>query len=350
MLNGDSSSKDGEVSALARFTMRQFADGPEFKSRQRPMSPDEVKAFPNKETPACETNHSLWDLGVIWLEQTSFPRRTGKAQNRRKNLAGRECIVCRQHGDLDALPCLRNGTSPDSKFRVLAKSFDKRGAEQVLMVYLPLALFRDAALAANGEPMVALNSCEGAILADYLFSLARELPSISKEHWPALGAATCTLALACLAPALNRSGRSDTSSVAALRERVRRVVRQQMSSPNLKPNTLGHLVAMSRSKLYRIFESNGGVARFIQQERLGEARRRLAETEDKTSISTLASEIGFLDHSSFSRAFKLEYGCSPSEFREMASANRLLEAPEDLRVADSYLSARVRAAPSYADI
>jgi AraC-like DNA-binding protein len=98
-----------------------------------------------------------------------------------------------------------------------------------------------------------------------------------------------------------------------------------MGSPDFGPEALGQLVAMSRSKLYRIFEGTGGVARFIQEERLSVARRRLADSRDKILIRTLASEIGFLDHSTFSRAFKIRYGSSPKDFREMVSANHSSE-------------------------
>jgi len=102
-----------------------------------------------------------------------------------------------------------------------------------------------------------------------------------------------------------------------------------MNSPDFDPEALRRLVAMSRSKLYRIFEGVGGVARFIQDERLDAARQRLAGIGDRTSIRTLAREVGFLEHSTFSRAFKLRYGSSPSEFREMVSAHHPLEARED---------------------
>ena len=107
-----------------------------------------------------------------------------------------------------------------------------------------------------------------------------------------------------------------------------------MNSPDFGPDALRQLVAMSRSKLYRIFEGTGGVARFIQDERLSAARQRLADIGDRTSIRTLASEVGFLEHSTFSRAFKLRYGSSPTEFREMVSAPHPLETRDDRHGAD----------------
>jgi AraC-like DNA-binding protein len=226
------------------------------------------------------------------------------------------------------LAYLQKTSPPDLNFRILIPSLDKGRSEQILTAYLPCSLLKRSALSLGRDGMMALNSWQSAILVDYLITLAGELPSIPKEHWPRLGAVTCTLVQACLATS-KAPDHSGTSLTTALRERLRCVVRQHMSSPDFGPEALCQLVAMSRSKLYRIFEGAGGVARFIQEERLSAARRRLADIGDKTLIRTLANEIGFLDHSTFSRAFKIRYGNSPKDFREMISANHSSDMPED---------------------
>lgn len=150
-----------------------------------------------------------------------------------------------------------------------------------------------------------------------------------------LGAMTCAFVRVCLVPAPGNLARIDTSRATALRERLRCVVRQNMNSPDFGQEALRRLVAMSRSKLYRIFEGNGGVVRFIQDECLHAAKQRLADIKDKTSIRALAGEVGFLEHSTFSRAFKLRYGSSPTEFREMVSAHHPLDQRDDQHDADS---------------
>jgi AraC-like DNA-binding protein len=40
------------------------------------------------------------------------------------------------------------------------------------------------------------------------------------------------------------------------------------------------------------------------------------------SINVVANAVGYLDHSTFSRAFRREFGLSPSETREIALARR----------------------------
>jgi AraC-like DNA-binding protein len=104
------------------------------------------------------------------------------------------------------------------------------------------------------------------------------------------------------------------------RERVRQVVRRHLRSPSLRPKTLCRLVGMSRSNLYRLFEEKGGVAQYIQGHRLVEAHAILADPANTKPISVLAEDLCFAEASSFSRAFKREFGGTPSELRSAALA------------------------------
>ena len=95
---------------------------------------------------------------------------------------------------------------------------------------------------------------------------------------------------------------------------------QAPADADLRAEDLGRLVGMSRSNLYRLFEDTGGVARYIQRERLLEARAVLSDLATTQSISAIAEDFCFADASSFSRAFKREFGYSPSEVRSAALA------------------------------
>jgi AraC-like DNA-binding protein len=114
-------------------------------------------------------------------------------------------------------------------------------------------------------------------------------------------------------------------------ERVRQAVRRHLRTPTLRPRTLARLIGMSRSNLYRLFEAGGGVARYIQNQRLMEVRAILADRNNRKSISALAEEFCFSDASSFNRTFKREFGCSPGEVRTAALAGLALSEARQAR-------------------
>ncbi len=326
-------SRSNPVSATARSMPTHPGAVEEIKVRQASAFFEEALASLDREAHAKKPDYRSWDLGVIRLERISLVRRSGRIHHRGTVRADDGSRV--GHIRSGASAYLQQGSPPDMNCRILITSLDEEASEQILTASLPCTVPGKPVLSRGTENMVALSSWQGTLLADHLLSLARVLPSIPKAHWPMLGAVTCTLVQSCLVPAPSNPARPDTSRATALRERLRCVVRRNMNSTDFDPEALRRLVAMSRSKLYRIFEGIGGVARFIQEERLDAARHRLADIGDRTPIRALAGEVGFLEHSTFSRAFKLRYGSSPSEFREMVSAHHPLETRDHRHDAES---------------
>ncbi len=113
---------------------------------------------------------------------------------------------------------------------------------------------------------------------------------------------------------------------AALRHAVRRAAAQyvegELSSgrATITAGALAAHVGVSRATLYRAFDDQGGVARYIQDRRLGHARsalrRRHGGDPSATTvapIADIADAYGFPSASHFSRLFKARYGYSPSE-------------------------------------
>ena len=213
--------------------------------------------------------------------------------------------------------------------RSLSRPFEGRGRDnEVLTVLLP----RNRGAQETSDLDSAHDRCiapgMAAVLADFLDSLARNLPAMTQQEADAMAESTRMLVRACTAPSRDTLDAADAPLNSLMLERARQVVRQNIALPGFGPTQLCRLLAVSRSKLYRLFEPSGGVAAFIQRERLQLAMTRLSDQTEMRSVNVIAAEVGFADHSTFSRAFRREFGLSPSEAREMALARRLGEEPD----------------------
>lgn len=88
---------------------------------------------------------------------------------------------------------------------------------------------------------------------------------------------------------------------------------------------------MSRSSLYRLFEGEGGIAHYIQRQRLLEAHKVLADPANTATIAAVSKDFCFADASTFCRGFKREFGHSPNDARAAALAGLALPATPSRR-------------------
>jgi AraC-like DNA-binding protein len=65
-------------------------------------------------------------------------------------------------------------------------------------------------------------------------------------------------------------------------------------------------------------EGEGGAAHYIQHLRLSESFAILCDTSSNLPIGRIAESLCFADASSFSRAFRREFGTRPSDVRAAA--------------------------------
>ena len=148
--------------------------------------------------------------------------------------------------------------------------------------------------------------------------LWRRLPDMTEADFSGLAKSIGAVVAVAAAPSADRMAIAKPLIDRSRKERVRQVVRQELRTPTLTPKTLGRLVGMSRSNLYRLFEDTGGIARCIQRERLLEARAILIDPASTQTASVIAEDLCFADASGFGRAFKREFGYTPREARYAA--------------------------------
>ena len=161
----------------------------------------------------------------------------------------------------------------------------------------------------------ALDTPEGKLLADYMLLLERNLPHLPSTDGPKLAAPIQAMLGACLAPSADRIAEASRHIDLTLMERVRQAVRRNLRSPSLGPDKLCREAATSRSQLYRLLESEGGVAHYIQRRRLSESYSMLCDVSKNLPVGKVAEMLCFADSSSFSRAFRREFGMSSSDVR-----------------------------------
>jgi AraC-like DNA-binding protein len=155
-----------------------------------------------------------------------------------------------------------------------------------------------------------------------LLQLGSEVSTIGAAELPRVVEATRAIIAAAVQPSVDAMAAAETHTDRTQLARVKSIIRQQLRSALLRPERLCRTAGVSRSQLYRLFEPLGGVAHYIQAERLRAACRALASPSDGREISAIAEDVGFFDHSTFSRVFRRETGCSPRSFRTAALAGR----------------------------
>lgn len=197
----------------------------------------------------------------------------------------------------------------------------ERAQDERLQLYLPRDNFGDLAPVLDAVQGRALSTPLGRLLGDYLVLLEKSLPGLAPADAAKLADAVKAMLLACLTP-LADPGAAGQIHVSR-RERAKQVIVSHLRSPSLDPSSLCRELGMSRSQLYRLLQNDGGIAQYIQRLRLLQAHTELSDASNDSPIRAIAEALCFPDGSSFARAFKLEFGVSPSDVRAASSAGQV---------------------------
>lgn len=155
-----------------------------------------------------------------------------------------------------------------------------------------------------------------ALLTDHVRSVVRHGDGLDASARTQLGRMTSDLVLGALAGDVGeRLERASPALTRALVGRAKRYVRAHCCEPRLSPESVAAAVGASRSALYRAFEPEGGVARYIRQARLEAARTALVNGDDPRRIGEIAFAYGFTSEAQFSRAVRAAFGASPRDLR-----------------------------------
>ncbi|QRE72914.1 helix-turn-helix domain-containing protein [Methylobacterium aquaticum] len=154
------------------------------------------------------------------------------------------------------------------------------------------------------------------LVIDFARSLATHAAALTPEIAGAATESLCLMVGATLAT-LRDAHAPLPPPVAGTRARARALayIERHLSDRNLTAAAIAEGAGVSRSVLYRLFEPVGGVARFVQRQRVAGLRRALSRADEHRSMDELASAAGFASPSHAGRLFRDTFGMPPGEYR-----------------------------------
>lgn len=106
-------------------------------------------------------------------------------------------------------------------------------------------------------------------------------------------------------------------------ESLKRLVERYLDSPELSAEFVCARSGWSRATVYRLFEPEGGLARYIRQRHLLRAFRELMSArQPRRRIVDLAVAHQFSSEATFNRAFRRAFGIPPGKVRDLAASSR----------------------------
>ncbi|MBN9083042.1 MAG: hypothetical protein BGP04_02460 [Rhizobiales bacterium 62-17] len=155
-------------------------------------------------------------------------------------------------------------------------------------------------------------------LTDFMISFATLAKANDGQDTQAIEDAAINLIGACLAR--QTPPQQDPALAHVLRHRLLHFIDTHLADPALGPALLMQRFQVSRAHLYRMFETEGGVATVIREKRLDAAFHALASSDGKSrSVTEIAHRFGFSSSTQFHRAFRTRFSLTPNQARSERS-------------------------------
>ncbi|MFC6486378.1 helix-turn-helix domain-containing protein [Nitratireductor sp. GCM10026969] len=159
------------------------------------------------------------------------------------------------------------------------------------------------------------------LLFDHVTALYAQSHHIAVEQAVALVPSLLELSAAAINGAVGDETRQGVSS--ALRQAICRYIGDHALEFGLSPQQIAAQFGISARKLSYLFQEDGGIATYIQGERLRLARLALMDPAQRgRTIAEIAEAHGFAHRTSFIRAFERTYSLTPSQQRAIAAGRR----------------------------
>lgn len=155
------------------------------------------------------------------------------------------------------------------------------------------------------------------LLAAHIRTVAQKAPTIGPSDAEVVSRGTVALVARLIEGQLGDARAGVTTGGSPL-SRILAFIEHNLHDPALGPAQIIGLFGLSRAALYRMFEHLGGVTELIRIRRLTGAAIELASGRGRR-VSEIARAWGFVDDTSFSRAFRAHFGIAPREARDQSA-------------------------------
>jgi AraC-like DNA-binding protein len=315
------------IARAAAFTTAALPVAQQFDAYKEFCAPV-IDVFPSEGScSGFEASCEMWTLGPFAVRRVHVPGghfARHAAQVRRDGLDHWVFNVVRRGGQeaRTATSSLKTGAGILSVFSLAGPYEARRTDVDWLGLFVPRGAVPAIDNALNHREQRAVDDALGRVFSAYLGSLADELKSASQSEIPALVQATQALLATVITSTADVLKSEDTALDLPRIRKIRDYIDGNLRSWSLHPGRICKIAGTSRSHLYRMFEPYGGVVRYVQQQRLRRAHDLLADPICTRTINMIANDYCFSDTSTFSRAFRQEFGYSPTDLRKEAGGGR----------------------------
>ncbi|WP_213958843.1 helix-turn-helix domain-containing protein [Variovorax sp. dw_954] len=192
------------------------------------------------------------------------------------------------------------------------------GRGQDIVLYVPRDALASVLPAQYDLHGVTLSGGSGRMLTSYMRTLAATLPELRRSEAQHATNATLHLLGAGLAPQRDSLGMARATTENGLRRQALRFVEENLTDPSLGAEEICAALRVSRSTVYRLFEPYHGTAAYIRERRLARCHAEIGSAGGRVHLARVADRFGFRTATNFSRAFRAQYGYSPSDAKAMA--------------------------------
>jgi AraC-like DNA-binding protein len=318
---------DANAASAAAFTTAGFSSSQQFDAYREFCAPV-IDVFPSEGSRSgFEASCEMWALGPFAVRRIHTPAGhfARRAEQIRRDGLDHWVFNVVRSGEQEAytsVSSIKTGAGVLSVFSLAGPYEARRTDVDWLGLFVPRGVFPEVDEVLNHTAHRVLYSSLSRVFAAYLDSLAHELPSASQDELPGMVQATQALLGTVITSTTALLDSRDISLDAPRMRYIRDFIDRNLCSWSLHTGRICKIAGASRSNLYRMFEPYGGVVRYVQRQRLRRAHELLADPTCTRTINMIANDYCFSDLSTFSRAFRQEFGYSPTDLRKHAGSAR----------------------------